>query len=141
MKLRVILTIYLAAFVLVACGKNNEASKAKESATTATAPAKAPAAAANIPDESRKIYKERCAVCHGANGTGDGPGAASLKTKPRNYTDKAWQDSVTDEILTKAIIGGGLAVGRSAVMPANPDLKNKKEIVDGLVNIIRGFAN
>lgn len=91
-------------------------------------------------DEAKKIYKERCATCHGANGKGDGVASASLNPKPRDYTDKAWQASVDDEHLRETIIGGGVAVGKSAMMPPNPDLKGKPEVVGGLVKIIRDFA-
>lgn len=86
-----------------------------------------------------KVYKTRCVTCHGDSGHGDGPGAAALQPKPRNYSDTAWQDSVTDEDLAKIIVEGGPAVGKSPLMPANPDLKSKKEVVDGIVKIIRGF--
>jgi len=35
-------------------------------------------------DRGAAIYAQNCAVCHGANGTGDGPAAASLSIKPAN---------------------------------------------------------
>ena len=82
----------------------------------------------------------RCVPCHGATGTGDGAAAAALNPKPRNYTDAAWQASVTDEQLKKTILYGGAAVGKSAVMPSQPDLESKPEVLDGLVKIIRGFG-
>lgn len=85
-------------------------------------------------------YDSTCATCHGTTGIGDGPGAVALNPKPRNYTDKAWQKSVTDEYLAKAIVGGGPAVGKSALMPPNADLADKPEVVKGLVAIVRGFA-
>jgi len=67
-------------------------------------------------------------------------GAASLTPKPRDYTDKAWQASVTDDQIAKTILMGGAAVGKSPVMPAQPQLKEKPEVVNELVKIIRGFA-
>jgi mono/diheme cytochrome c family protein len=86
------------------------------------------------------VYDSRCSVCHGTTGEGDGPGAAALNPKPRNYKDKAWQKSVTDEQIKKAIVQGGAAVGKSPTMPANPDLAGKPEVVDGLVKVVRGFG-
>ncbi len=71
---------------------------------------------------------------------GNGPGAAQLNPKPRNYTDKAWQKSVTDDQIKNTILLGGAAVGKSPIMPANPDLDGKPEVVDGLVNIVRSFG-
>ncbi|HET6344418.1 MAG TPA: cytochrome c, partial [Myxococcota bacterium] len=59
--------------------------------------------------------------------------------KPRNYSDAAWQASITDEQLKKTIVEGGAAVGKSMMMPPNPDLRDKPQVVDELVKIIRGF--
>ncbi len=37
----------------------------------------------------KQTYDDKCAACHGANGQGNGPAAASLNPKPFNFTDKA----------------------------------------------------
>ena len=65
--------------------------------------------------------------------------AETLKPKPRNYTDAAWQASVTDEDLKMTILKGGMATGKSPSMPGNPQLEGQPEVLDGLVKIIRGF--
>lgn len=104
----------------------------------ATAAAAAPASDAKA--EAMQVFQSRCVVCHGANGKGDGPTAAALNPKPRDYTDVEWQKSVTDEQLAKAIVEGGAAVGKSPLMPPNPDLAAKKDVVDALVAHIRSFA-
>lgn len=58
------------------------------------------------------IFKQRCALCHGPDGRGDGPGAKGLKPAPRNYHDHEYMNSKTDEELLQTIrIGKG-------VMPA-----------------------
>ena len=49
------------------------------------------------------------------------------------HGDRAFRDDL-------AIIGGGPAVGKSMMMPANPDLKDKPEVVEGLVRIVRSFG-
>ncbi len=36
--------------------------------------------------QGRRIYLTHCAVCHGERGDGQGPGAARLETKPRDFT-------------------------------------------------------
>lgn len=89
---------------------------------------------------AKEVFDTRCSACHGTSGKGDGPGAAALSPKPRNYTDKTWQASVTDEQIKKTILLGGAAVGKSPIMPASPDLDSKPEVVDGLVKIVRGFG-
>lgn len=96
-------------------------------------------AAAGGGDDPKAYYKMKCAVCHGDNGGGDGPGGAALTPKPRNFTEAAWQDSVKDEDVKKAIIEGGAAVGKSAAMPGNPDLRGKQALADALVKHIRSL--
>jgi len=85
------------------------------------------------------MFATVCATCHGIDGTGNGPVAEKLEPKPRNYTDAAWQASVTDDDLRTIIVKGGQATGKSAMMPGNPQLEGKPEVLDGLVKIIRGF--
>lgn len=90
--------------------------------------------------EAVGIFNNKCATCHGLAGEGNGPGAANCNPKPRNYTDKAWQQTVSDEMIEKAIVYGGAAVGKSAVMPSNPDLAEKPEVVQALRKKVRSFA-
>ena len=91
------------------------------------------------PSEAQRIFFGQCVMCHGRNGMGDGPAAANLPVKPRNYTDAKWQASVTDDEIKKTIVMGGAAVGKNANMPAFTQLKDQPEVLDGLVKIIRGF--
>jgi mono/diheme cytochrome c family protein len=41
-------------------------------------------AGANEPDGA-KLYAERCSGCHGNSGNGDGPAAAALVPRPKNF--------------------------------------------------------
>jgi len=126
----------IAAFAAVAACDNQPKPGAHEvKGNTSTASAGGDLTAA------KAVYQERCSACHGATGKGDGAGAAALNPKPRNYTDKAWQTSVTDEQIKKTIVYGGAAVGKSPIMPASPDLDGKPEVVDGLVKVVRSFGN
>lgn len=113
---------------------------AAPAAATATASADAAAPAGGAAAEAKQIFTSRCVSCHGANGQGDGVAAAALNPKPRAYSDKEWQASVTDEHIAKVIVEGGAAVGKSALMPPNPDLASKKEVVDALVAMIRAYG-
>ena len=87
--------------------------------------------------EANTIFTTRCAACHGAEGHGDGLAAQALVPKPRDYGDKAWQASVTDEHIAKVIVEGGPSVGKSPLMTPNADLKDKPEVVKALVARIR----
>ncbi len=82
-------------------------------------------------------YDKLCASCHGATGKGDGPTGAAFPTKPRSFGDAAWQASVDDARLSKAITGGGAAVGAAPFMPPFPSLKPDQ--VANLVALIRSF--
>ena len=116
------------------CGK-----KAEEPAPDQTGSAAAPSGPSPT-EEARNMFNTVCATCHGQDGTGNGPGAAALTPKPRNYTDKTWQASVTDDQIKQTILMGGAAVGKSPAMPAQPQLKEKPEVVNALVRIVRTFG-
>lgn len=125
-----------------ACGKTEPAPTATEATKQAAPVAQAPtpAAPAAPKETAQDVFTTRCVPCHGSSGKGDGPAAAALNPKPRNYTDAEWQKTVTDDQLKKTILYGGAAVGKSASMPSQPDLESKPEVLDGLVKMIRGFG-
>jgi mono/diheme cytochrome c family protein len=131
-----------AAVSQVACSKSEGAAPGQGGVASAPA-AGAPASGAGGAGEvvsAKELFGQRCAPCHGAAGKGDGAAAANLMPKPRNYTDKVWQKGVTDEQLKKVILYGGAAIGKSPIMPGNPDLDGKPEVVAGLVSIIRDYG-
>jgi cytochrome c553 len=136
----------LSVVALVACSKSQGTESApppQAPAPAATAPATTAAGeSAGSPAEAQAelIFKTRCSTCHGMEGKGNGPAAITLNPKPRNYTDAAWQKSVTDEHLHEIILKGGGAVGKSPLMPANPDLEGKNDVIDALVKKVRSFA-
>jgi len=125
------------------CTSKDTAPAEPKAAEPAPAPTPAPAAepAGDPVADAKDIYTNRCTVCHGATGKGDGDGSAALDPKPRDFTLAEWQASVTDDHLKKIIVYGGLAVGKAATMPPNPDLDAKPEVVAELVKLIRGLAN
>jgi len=142
--MRIVLPLLLGV-ALGACGKNTEPpppTSGSPMAQPESGPARKTQAAPSdsIHPEAKTTFATVCATCHGADGTGNGPASANLNPRPRNYTDAAWQASVTDDELRKIILLGGQAVGKSAMMPGNPQLKDKPEVIDGLVQIVRGFG-
>ena len=88
-------------------------------------------------EEANTIFEDRCAVCHGMDGSGNGPGASNLNPRPVNFHDKKWQHSVSNEKLAKVIVLGGQAEGLSASMAPNPDLQGRPKVVDALIKHIR----
>jgi len=125
------------------CTSKDAAPAEPKAAEPAAAPTPAPAAepAGDPVADAKDIYTNRCTVCHGTTGKGDGDGSAALEPKPRDFTSAEWQSSVTDDHLSKIIVFGGLAVGKAATMPPNPDLDAKPEVVAELVKFVRGLAN
>ncbi|CAN5856056.1 hypothetical protein BH11MYX3_BH11MYX3_19910 [soil metagenome] len=142
---RPLLVIALAAS-LWACGKNDQPpvpTSGSPGAKPESGPsARSPAGGGGGSPEDTAIamFRDTCAMCHGAGGKGDGQAAASLNPKPRDYTDPTWQASVTDDDIRKIILGGGQAVGKSPMMPAQEQLKNRPEVLDALVRIVRSFG-
>ncbi|MDB4964051.1 MAG: hypothetical protein JWP01_4050 [Myxococcales bacterium] len=139
-------SLFLVALLIGACGKGDQPpppSSGSPNARPETGPRPAAdpnAAAGSQLSEAQQMFATVCATCHGADGTGNGPAAESLTPKPRNYTDPEWQKSVTDDDIKKIILEGGPAVGKSPMMPAQVQLKDKPEVLNELVAIIRGFA-
>jgi len=110
-----------------------------------TAYAPAPASAEEIPaaavEEAKGVFTMRCATCHGAEGRGDGAAAIAMDPKPRSFADAEWQKTITDEHIEQIIVGGGPAVGKSALMPPNPDLAGKPDVVKALTKMVRDLAS
>ena len=96
--------------------------------------------AATPKQQAQEIFNGRCTPCHGPSGKGDGPASKGLTPPPRNFSDPAWQKSVTDEHIETIIKYGGAAVGKSPAMPANPDLNAKPQVVSELRQIVRGLG-
>jgi mono/diheme cytochrome c family protein len=48
---------------------------------------------------AEQLFSDNCVLCHGEKGTGDGPGAKTIKVKPANFTDPKLQASETDGAL------------------------------------------
>jgi mono/diheme cytochrome c family protein len=89
--------------------------------------------------EGRKLYAQRCAMCHGDTGAADGFGARRVKPDPQHLDDVIWQGAVSDAGIEKAILDGGAAVSRSPMMPANPDLKKKPALTKALGAYVRSL--
>lgn len=117
----------------------------KEADTTNTAK-KEPAPAAPKLDpamvkKGKQLFTTKgCAACHGDKGTGDGISAATLDPKPRNYTDKSWQASVTDAHIKKVIREGGDANGLSPMMAPYDAMFTEEGDLDAVVAFIRSLG-
>jgi high-affinity iron transporter len=87
----------------------------------------------------RDLYEAHCAVCHGAAGKGDGPGARVVRQPMRDFSDPAAMRPVTDGFLVEITKKGSSQFGRSNAMPAWGMKLSDAEIHD-VVAYIRSLA-
>jgi mono/diheme cytochrome c family protein len=73
--------------------------------------------------KGKEVYLKTCAPCHGEGGKGDGPAAAALNPKPRDHTNGAYMDTLTNQHLYTVIKQGGASFG-FPTMPAQPQLSD-----------------
>jgi mono/diheme cytochrome c family protein len=66
------------------------------------------------PSQAQVMFDTKCAVCHGIGGAGDQ--------------------------IKEIILQGGANLGKSPAMPSHTLLRDRPEVLDGLVKIIRGFG-
>lgn len=64
--------------------------------------------------KGKELFAVQCAACHGPQGAGDGPAAAGLNPKPRNFTQAAgWKNgrkvTMVYKTLQEGIPGSGMA--------------------------------
>lgn len=87
----------------------------------------------------KQLFGERCVMCHGAEGAGDGPVAQALppESKPRNLQQAQFKFATDDEKLAKLIRAGGAAVGLNPLMPAQDKLSDDE--LSGLIAFVHSL--
>jgi mono/diheme cytochrome c family protein len=90
----------------------------------------------------KRVYAQRCAVCHGPDGHGNGPAAPSLIPRPRDFTLGLFKykstpagQPPTDNDLTQVVANGLPA----SAMPYFRDLLSDSEI-DAVVGQVKQFS-
>ena len=96
-----------------------------------------PAESADV-EAGKALYEQRCAPCHGPDGKANTPTAKALQPPPRDHTDGAYMNALSDEHLFRVIKEGGPAVGKSPIMPPQFDLKDDQ--MQNLMVFIRTLA-
>jgi cytochrome c oxidase cbb3-type subunit 3 len=145
--------------VLAACGDPGDGGVAQPTPAPAAESAEAPAAEKKSsllgpevvqaavgshlkgdPFRGAAHYGVLCASCHGEKGCGDGPLAASLRTKPANHCDGVVMNELEDEYLFRIIKEGGAAVNKSPLMAPWGGTLDDAQIRD-VVAYVRSLAN
>ncbi|MGZ3422313.1 MAG: c-type cytochrome [Polyangiales bacterium] len=131
-----VLTLFLAAGLLAACGRGptrewqaTDHDEEPGSTGQAAVGAKGGKANANGADLVEATWGSACATCHGALGRGDGPNGPMVKAT--DLTQPALQDARSDGELAAVIMAGK---GKMPKFDALPDT-----VVIGLVKKIRSL--
>jgi len=86
------------------------------------------------------IHGARCAVCHGANGGGDGPAATALPVKPASFADKAMVGSMTAAYWFWRVSEGAAVEPFRAAGSAMPAWKDELSVEDRWAVIVYQHA-
>jgi mono/diheme cytochrome c family protein len=54
----------------------------------------------------QSIFNNKCAICHGSDGKGNGPAAASLSPPPADFNSASFWQDMTDAKITNTIQNG-----------------------------------
>ncbi len=122
--------------VLVGCGGgSSESTPAPDNATNQPADGgtTTQTGTTTVVLDGAQIYSQRCALCHGPEGKGDGPASASLNPKPRNHTDGAYMNALSDEAVLLVIHEG------KGAMPAWKSVLSEAEI-QAVLKHVRSLA-
>jgi mono/diheme cytochrome c family protein len=93
------------------------------------------AASAEVDAKTQKLWKAKCASCHGASGKADTETGAKLKIP--DMTAVAWQKERTDDRLRKSI-NEGVKKGNDGMDPYKDVLT--PEQIDALIGQVRAFG-
>jgi len=98
-------------------------------------------AAPAVAVEAAKVFNFYCAQCHGLAGKGDGPNVTKdFPVSPRNFTDTATMEKLSDADLRNVIMDGGPSVSKSPMMPPWGKTLTSEQI-DALIGYLRQFCN
>lgn len=92
-----------------------------------------------VEETGRRLYLSICSYCHGAGGDGFGVNAPNLPVPPRDHTDAAYMQTLTDNDLFTIIKLGGAARNKSALMPPWGGRLSDREIA-ALVAYVRTLS-
>jgi mono/diheme cytochrome c family protein len=74
-------------------------------------------------EHGAKVFATNCAMCHGAEGKGDGAAGASLNPHPRNLVEGKWTQGpgITDhfKVVTNGIQGSSMAAFGASIKTAD----------------------
>lgn len=91
--------------------------------------------------DTAQVYRFYCAQCHGVEGKGDGVNVTEdFATDPRDFTNKAEMEKLSDADIKNVILDGGPSISKSSLMPPWSETLTEPE-VEGLVRHLRGLCD
>ena len=57
-------------------------------------------------ERGKNLFLEKCQLCHGKGGEGNGPGAIAFDPKPANFTDPKFWKKMNDDKIAHALRHG-----------------------------------
>ena len=92
------------------CGGGGGQETEETSAPATEAPSAEPPAEVATAEPSlelgKQVYMNRCVMCHGESGKGDGPAGKALNPPPRDHTSKEYMSTLTDEQIRTTVSDG-----------------------------------
>ena len=86
-------------------------------------------------ERAEAVYLQKCAICHGERGDGQGPRRGSLFKKPPDFRQVAWREGKSLEQVRSVIRDGR----PGSDMPAWKSLDDAE--IAGLAKYVLGFAD
>jgi high-affinity iron transporter len=127
MKISIALFALAASFSIISCADNklhNETEQASMAGGSGEESFKVDITDENV-SQGHTLYLSSCSACHGTTGQGNGPASTAQATKPRDHTNGAYMDKLSNRHLYNVIKMGGGMYGFPA-MPAQPQLKDQE---------------
>jgi mono/diheme cytochrome c family protein len=57
-------------------------------------------------ERGQSLFADKCVICHGSDGKGNGPAAASLSPSPPDFTSNSFWEKTNDASITDTIENG-----------------------------------
>ncbi|MCK9296024.1 MAG: c-type cytochrome [Desulfobulbaceae bacterium] len=78
------------------------------------------AVAADQNDEGKELYRQKCVMCHGQEGNGEGPARAAFSPPPTDFTaPQFWQRKDIDQFIATTVKNGHGSMPAFELPPEN----------------------